>query len=744
MTRAIAMAFSTPLLALALAGTSVAAAPPTPTDCLQLRLHGQSDAATSCFTTLAQSADPYLAAEGEWGLGDFVSANNSFRTAVARDPRSAHDRVRWGLLLHERFNNTDAEGLFKEALGIDPQSAEAYLGLALVSADGFDEKAEEYANKAAALDPHSAEAQELLATLALQDSDTEAALSHADAALALAPDALDAMAIHTAVEVLSDRSPQTWLDKITAVNPHYGRADEIIGDQLILQRRYSDGVDWYRKAVALSPDLWPAHEQLGINLLRLGQSDAARQELELCYNHDYRDAATVNSLRLLDSYSNFVYLDDNDNGLVLRLMMNKKEAALLQPYFDDILRKAVAHYEQEYHYTPPSPVQVEVYPDHEDFAVRTYGMPGLGALGVTFGSVVAMDSPSGRPPGDFNWATTLWHETDHVFVLNMTHHRVPRWFAEGLAVHEETLANPEWGDPVTPEILQAVAEHKLLPIERFDAGFIRPTYDGQVQVSYFQAGKVCDYIYAHWGNQALNAMIADFAQPTTTDAVVQKELGLTAAAFDTQFDAWLDQQLGTEVTELSAWKLAMQHLSALAEAKQYADMVPVAESAIKIYPDYVYAASAYEFEAEAHLAQNDDVAGAVAALTGYEHHGGRSPATLEQLAKLEEQLGQPAAAAATLDRVNYIDPVDAEAMHQHLGDLWMQLKNYPGAIREYAAVTHGHPVDVAGANFNLARAYFSAGQIPQAEDSVLKALETAPDYRPAQQLLLEIESKKGS
>ena len=25
-------------------------------------------------------------------------------------------RVRWGRLLHERFNNTDAEGLFKEAL----------------------------------------------------------------------------------------------------------------------------------------------------------------------------------------------------------------------------------------------------------------------------------------------------------------------------------------------------------------------------------------------------------------------------------------------------------------------------------------------------------------------------------------------------------------------------------------------------------------------------------------------------
>ena len=66
------------------------------------------------------------------------------------------------------------------------------------------------------------------------------------------------------------------------------------------------------------------------------------------------------------------------------------------------------------------PVQVEVYPDHEDFAVRTLGMPGLGALGVTFGNVVAMDSPSGRKPGDFHWASTLRHEMSHVFVLAAT------------------------------------------------------------------------------------------------------------------------------------------------------------------------------------------------------------------------------------------------------------------------------------------------------------------------------------
>ena len=47
-------------------------------------------------------------------------------------------------------------------------------------------------------------------------------------------------------------------------------------------------------------------------------------------------------------------------------------------------------------------------------------MPGLGALGVTFNAVIAMDSPSGRPPGSFHWASTLRHEMSHVFVLEAT------------------------------------------------------------------------------------------------------------------------------------------------------------------------------------------------------------------------------------------------------------------------------------------------------------------------------------
>jgi tetratricopeptide (TPR) repeat protein len=161
-----------------------------------------------------------------------------------------------------------------------------------------------------------------------------------------------------------------------------------------------------------------------------------------------------------------------------------------------------------------------------------------------------------------------------------------------------------------------------------------------------------------------------------------------------------------------------------------------------LYPQYIYEANAYEFIADADLAKDDKKAAATI-LTGYEKMGGRNPGALKQLASLEKDLGEPKEAAATLDRINYIYPVN-EDLHRQLGDLWFAQNNYKGAIREYGAVVAMHPLDKASAQFSLAQAYFADGQKDQAETNVLAALEAAPDFRPAQKLLLQIEdSEKG-
>ena len=710
----------------------------TPDDCQGLRKHGRRAEAQSCFQSLTEARDAYDRAEGYWGLHRYDDANTEFRAAVAQSDRNALYRVRWGRLLHERFNNQDAENLFKEALDRDPKNAQAYLGMALVSTDGFDEKALAWASKAIELDPKLVEAHELMANLELEDSDTKKATEQADQAIALSSDALDAMAIHATIELLADRSPDSWLDKIRQVNSNYGEGYALIAHHLVLNRRYTDGVDYYRKAIAADPQLWSAHSDLGINLMRLGQVDESRQQLELAYNNGYRDAATVNSLRLIDSYKNFVTFKDDTTILKL----HKNEADLLRPYFEEVLKRAMATYEKKYKMKLPGPVQVEVYPDHEDFAVRTLGMPGLGALGVTFGEVVAMDSPSGRKPGDFHWASTLWHEMSHVYILTATNHRVPRWFTEGLAVHEETEANPEWGDRITPDILVAIHDKKLLPVAELDRGFVRPEYPGQVIVSYFQAGRICDYIQSRWGADKLLDMVHSFAQIRTTPDVIQQDLGLSPEDFDKQFMDWLMKDVGTVVNNFDQWRAALKELAQLDKEKNYDEVLKKGEEVRKLYPQYVYDANAYEFMADADLAKNDKKA-AETILTDYEKMGGRNPGALKQLASLEKDLGQPKEAAATLDRINYIYPVN-EDLHRQLGELWIDQNNYKGAIREYSAVLAMKPLDKASAQFDLAQAYFADGQRDKAESNVLAALEAAPDFRPAQKLLLQLQdSEKG-
>ena len=711
----------------------------TPEECLGLRKHGHNDQAKTCFESLTQSRDPAIRAEGFWGLELYQDANNEFRTAVAQSPANASYRVRWGRLMHERFNNKDAAGLFQEALERDPKNAQAFLGLALVSADGFDNKAVEEAKKALEIDPKLVEAHELMANLALEDRDTKAAEAEADEALKISPEALDAMAIHAAIEILADRPPDPWLAKIRQVNPTYGEAYAIVAHHLLFNTRYEDAVAYLRKAIELNPRLWSARSELGINLMRLGKEEEPLQQLEMSYDNGYRDAATVNSLRLLDSYKNF--LTFRDDTTIIKLQ--KKEAELLLPYVQAEVKRSVATYEKKYKMKLPGPVQVELYPDHEDFAVRTLGMPGLGGvLGVTFGEVLAMDSPSGRPPGSFQWASTLWHEMSHVFILTATNHRVPRWFTEGLSVHEETQVSPEWGDRVTPEILIAMRDKKLLPVAELDRGFIRPEYPSQVIVSYFQAGRILDYIDDRWGDDKILDMVHSYAQLKTTPEVIQQNLGMPPEEFDKQFMEWLNKSLGKTAASFDEWRNRLKELAQLAKDKNWDEVVKRGEEVRAMYPDYVEGANAYQFISEAHVAKGDKKAAAVV-LTEYEKIGGRSPEALKELASLEQEAGDPKEAAATLDRINYIYPMD-EDVHRRLCDLWYEQKNKDGDIRECNAVLALHPLDQASAQFNAARAYVAAGQQDKARDHLLASLEAAPGYRPAQKLLLQLEdSAKG-
>ena len=131
-----------PILALLMA-CSLAAYAAVPADCWALRKHGHAAEAQACFDGLTQSGDAYNRAEGFWGLEEWEQANAAVSHCLKRSRRVRRVwRVRWGCCCTSASTTPMRPTSSRKLWQKDPSNAEAYLGLALVSADGFDGKAD--------------------------------------------------------------------------------------------------------------------------------------------------------------------------------------------------------------------------------------------------------------------------------------------------------------------------------------------------------------------------------------------------------------------------------------------------------------------------------------------------------------------------------------------------------------------------------------------------------------------------
>ncbi len=165
----------------------------------------------------------------------------------------------------------------------------------------------EAAQKAADLDPKLYEAHEQLAYLALEDNDEETAAKQADLALG---DLRRSAGRHgdSSVHRFAARQERLALGRSHSQSESGVRRSLLHGWTFLSSSigAIDEGILAYRKALELNPRLWEARAQLGVNLMRLGKETEARQQLEECYNANYKSYETVNSLRLLDRYKDFV------------------------------------------------------------------------------------------------------------------------------------------------------------------------------------------------------------------------------------------------------------------------------------------------------------------------------------------------------------------------------------------------------------------------------------------------------
>ena len=671
----------------------------------------------------------------------FHDAVRVYEEAVSADPDAIDARLHEAALFLEKYNSTDAQALLREALTRQPGHPEALLLLAQAKRfDGSDE-ALTLVRRALAMNPELVPARVFHAQLLLGLEDAAAAEQEVERALAFDATSLEALAVLAAIRSLAgdERGFEAARRRAVTVNPRYSGLFTIAAELAVQQRRYAEAVALAERAVRLDSSDWAGWGQLGLNQFRLGRIDAARASLERSFAGDPFNVWIKNTLDLLDTYPQYV----TRTGERSEFFLHGDEAELLALYAEPLAAEAIDSLSRRYEYRPSGPVRVEVFPRHADFSVRTVGLTGLGALGVAFGEQLVMDSPAARERGAFNWGSTLWHELAHTFTLGASRNRVPRWLTEGLSVYEERRARPGWGEEITLDWARAWTDGRMLPVSRLNEGFVRPQYPAQVVHSYYQASLVVELIEQEHGFAAIRRMLREYGAGRTPEEVFRTALRTTPEAFDESFERYVATRFATQLAAVrgdpgdpGSYVRDVTEGRRLADGGRSADAVRVLERARDAFPEHASPGSPYHLLADLHERAGDPAAAAAELEQAFSLADADYDAML-RAAGLRLATGDTARAAAALERAVWLHPYDPD-VHAQLSTLLAALGRHGGAVRERRAVLALDPPNRAEALYQLALALHRAGDAAAARTEVLRALELAPGFAAAQDLLVRL------
>jgi tetratricopeptide (TPR) repeat protein len=716
---------------------------------------------TMLVDTSQDASEVARAARALRALGRFQEANAAYRDASSAAPGDAAIQTAWGELFLEKFETAEAMKSFQMALRLDQRWTPALMGSARALADDNPPQAVAIARHVLEINAASVDAEVFLAEQAVDAGHRDEARKSLAKALAINPSSLPVHSLLAAIAYVEDKQPEfeSEVARTLEISPGYSDVYRQAGDLAAHNYRFDEAVALTRRALAIDAQNPRALADLGTHLLRTGDESAARSSLEASFKIDPYDKVTFNLLAMLDTLDKFVTVRDGD--IVMRLQ--KDEAPVLQEYALSLAHQVLDTLSKRYEFTPRGPILVEIFPKHDDFAVRNVGLPGMiGALGACFGRVVTMDSPKARPPGEFQWEATLWHELAHVITIQMSNQRVPRWLTEGISVYEEKRARPEWGREMEVEFAEMVNRGETIKLKDLNEAFQSPK---TISLAYFQAALLVEHMMNAYGDAGIRKLLRTYGQGLETDAALKTALGTDFDELQQGFDQTVERQFGdlrralvvpdgtgdlgrmptADLRRLAAdhprsypVQLALAH--ALKKDGQSDEALQVFERAAALVPLARGKGSPHD-EMAAIALERKDRARAESELTALLASDFNNVEAARQLAGLLRQDGvaDPSRLRPVYQRIAAIDPFDTDA-HVAIGRLAMERNEPDVAAREFRTVVALNPVDRAAAYTDLAESYFKSGKRTEAKKQTLAALEIAPTYERAQELLLKLVS----
>ena len=474
-------------------------------------------------------------------LGSFKDANHAFQLAYEKDSDHLPGLVRWGQLFLSKYNTADAEKTFKDALEVNEKHPGALIAMARVSMEtsNYYDEARQYLRRAAEVFPASPMLKLTRAEIAIYDGDWTEAMGLAEEVLKAHPKHLEALALKAAVHYLNDDLGGFAETKQRALelNRNFAEIYTRTAEFAVLVHRYREGVELHRKALDVRAEFGEALLGLGIGLSRLGRIEEAVSALQRAFDADPYNVRAYNMLEFFDkkmpNYRTF-----RRDGFLLRA--HASEAPVIESIVGPLVDESMEVYRSKYDFEPADELSVEIYPDPKSFGVRTVGLPHISPHGVCFGRVVATRSPS---DGNFNWKQVVWHEMAHVFHIQESGYRVPRWFTEGLAEYETNVKDPAWIRHHEPRIAAALRDEEIPSIVELDRRFTQAKSYVDILQAYHLSSLVIHFIVQEWSFQKINRMVEGFKEEIKTRRVIRNSLDVSIEEFDERFRGWLADRL---------------------------------------------------------------------------------------------------------------------------------------------------------------------------------------------------------
>jgi cellulose synthase operon protein C len=286
-----------------------------------------------------------------------------------------------------------------------------------------------------------------------------------------------------------------------------------------------------------------------------------------------------------------------------------------------------------------------------------------------------------------------------------------------------------------------------------NAGFTRPD---TISLAYYQASLLVEHIVATKGQQGLSALVRSFGDGIDNEAALKRALSTDVDALQVTFDKAIEEKFGTmrralheadkpiEAGSLDALRAAAASKpdnyiaqlalgQALAEAGDVAAYAPLTRAAALV-PNAIGPESPHVIMARLAEKLNDRTRAikeweAVIASDHTDVEAARKMLELAQAASDERATG------IAIERIVALDPFDAAA-HTGAGRLALRRKDHLVALREFRAALQTGAADKAAAHCDLGESYLLAGMKAEAKKEALAALEIAPSFERAQELLL--------